>query len=1302
MNRLVSPHARPLGRATPASAGLRLVLHAAALLVAGAGAPGVAAGDPSPADGLLPKVEIGARRFLEKHPTYDGRGVIIAVLDSGVDPGAAGLQTTPDGRPKILDLVDGSGSGDVDTSTVVEAVEGRLAGLSGRSLRVGPGWKNPTGKYHLGLKAGYDVYPQGLIERMQERRRERREESRRPREARLRQSLVDWKAAHPVPGDEALRERKDLEARLAQLMEVGGTFEDPGPLFDCVVFHDGGVWRAVVDTDEDGDLGEEAVLTNYRTERRHGTFGGEELLNFAVNIYREGKLLSIVTDAGSHGTHVAGIAAGHVPGQPDLDGIAPGAQIVSVKNGPNRLHGGRMETGAAIARSLAVIRETKCDILSASFGETVGRPDQGRVIELLSELVWEDGVIFVAAAANDGPALSTVAAPGGTSSAAIGVGAYLSPAMLERQYGRFDVVPETLFDFSSRGPAADGALGVSVCAPGGAVSSVPNWSLSRHAQMSGTSMATPAVSGAVALVLSGLKAEGLGYSPASLRRALENSARPIPGVERFEQGQGLVQVDAAFDLARRLAAAGTGEPRLEVTVSPFGSPGRGVYLREPEQTREVLRTSARVRAVFPKAADNRRKLAYEARFRLEATAPWVRVARSLLLDHGPGEYAGSSFDFAVDPTGLDAGVQAAEILGFEEGREDLGPAFRVPVTVIRPVRFEPGSPPVWNEAIPVVAAGLERRFLAVPAGASWAELRIRPSGFTTERSVAIHGTQLLPGRRPRRALGTWLEARDGREETVRFRVTGGRTLELTVADQSTASDGDRHLELTLDFRGVIPGSPESFFDGGTRVLRIEATAVDVRARVEPVATLQARRRSVPPTAGEVRPLDPERDRLPEGRRMHEVILSYPFTLDEPGSVIPRFPALQARFYDGEFAAPTWMIHDDARRLVVVEDCMGEPGAIPLGKGAYTLRLQLRHERPDWLEKAATLPLVLDQPLAGDIALPVFADPDGPFSGRVAGPGRAVFGSGSPAPGESSIHYLGTPDAAQLARAGKPGDLLVGILRYEAEPCPVAYPLAFLIPPAPAAVAEPVAASPDDRKPEERLADERLDFEIAQLAKLPGATNDPVFSARFEGLRARHADHLPLLAARLHHLDDDERVFRLRSIVAAADEVIRRVDTQRLASRFGVRSGGETAAERGANAEAERERDALVDALHRKTRALALMLRPPPGLPAAPGEVEAPFEAAEAGRLLDESYAELRRWVDPAREEWVSVRILWEWHHGRLGEAAALLRGEMGRRPTDRALREEWIRLLRDLGWDEEADAEVRGLPLRFPREFTPF
>jgi len=50
-------------------------------------------------------------QFRAAHPTYDGRGILIAILDSGIDPGVAGLIATSTGAPKIIELRDFSGEG---------------------------------------------------------------------------------------------------------------------------------------------------------------------------------------------------------------------------------------------------------------------------------------------------------------------------------------------------------------------------------------------------------------------------------------------------------------------------------------------------------------------------------------------------------------------------------------------------------------------------------------------------------------------------------------------------------------------------------------------------------------------------------------------------------------------------------------------------------------------------------------------------------------------------------------------------------------------------------------------------------------------------------------------------------------------------------------------------------------------------------------------------------------------------------------------------------------------------------------
>lgn len=113
-----------------------------------------------------PCQETGVVSFLKANPSFDGRGVIIAVLDTGVDPAADGLKETSEGKRKVIEICDVTGAGDVDTSHIATAKDGLLTGLSGRNLKIPETWKNPSGKFHLGLKPIYELYPKCVMERV--------------------------------------------------------------------------------------------------------------------------------------------------------------------------------------------------------------------------------------------------------------------------------------------------------------------------------------------------------------------------------------------------------------------------------------------------------------------------------------------------------------------------------------------------------------------------------------------------------------------------------------------------------------------------------------------------------------------------------------------------------------------------------------------------------------------------------------------------------------------------------------------------------------------------------------------------------------------------------------------------------------------------------------------------------------------------------------------------------------------------------------------------------------------------------
>ncbi|KAG0493163.1 hypothetical protein HPP92_006561, partial [Vanilla planifolia] len=276
-------------------------------------------------------------------------------------------------------------------------------------------------------------------------------------------------------------------------------------------------------------------------------------------------IVSIVTDCSPHGTHVAGIAAAFHPEEPLLNGVAPGAQLISCKIGDTRIDS--KATGTGLTRALIAAVQHKCDLINMSYGGPTLLPDYGRFINLVNEVVGKHRLLFIPSAVNNGPALSTVGAPGGTSSNIIGVGAYVSEMAVE-------------LTLSSRGPTADGDLGVCISAPGGAVAPVPTWTLQSRMLKGGTSMASPSACGGVALIVSAMKAEGIVISPYTIRKALENTAMPISDVpiEKLTMGQGVMQVDSIVVDPTNLS---NGLHYYEVYGVDFKAPWRGPLFRVP-------------------------------------------------------------------------------------------------------------------------------------------------------------------------------------------------------------------------------------------------------------------------------------------------------------------------------------------------------------------------------------------------------------------------------------------------------------------------------------------------------------------------------------------------------------------------------------------------------------------------------------------------------------------------------------------------------------------------------------------------
>jgi len=231
------------------------------------------------------------------------------------------------------------------------------------------------------------------------------------------------------------------------------------------------------------------------------------------------------TDDNGHGTHVAGIVAANG----DIRGVAPGASLQAVKVCDSS---GSCPTSTIIAGMEWAV-ENGAQIASVSIGGQLEMNDGTNPVSLAADAAVARGLIVVIAAGNGGPGTGTISYPGDARQV-ITVGA-------ANDAGTVSQSDDFVAPFSNRGPSDFGRVDPDVVAPGVSINSTQMGG--GYVVQGGTSMATPHVSGAAALLLQARP----GLTPAQVRRLLMLTSNDL-GAHTFAQGAGEINVTrAAFN-----------------------------------------------------------------------------------------------------------------------------------------------------------------------------------------------------------------------------------------------------------------------------------------------------------------------------------------------------------------------------------------------------------------------------------------------------------------------------------------------------------------------------------------------------------------------------------------------------------------------------------------------------------------------------------------------------------------------------------------------------------------------------------
>lgn len=269
-------------------------------------------------------------------------------------------------------------------------------------------------------------------------------------------------------------------------------------------------------------------------------------------------------DAGGHGTHVAGLAAGDgTASGGEYAGMAPGANIVDVRV----IDASGSSNTSTVLRGLQWVLANRATynirVVNLSLGAPAAMSYTLDPLATAAEILTFAGIAVVVAAGNSGPNAGTITSPG--------YDPYVITVGAVDDQGTAVTADDSIAPFSSVGPTADGAQKPDLVAPGRKMVSLrsPDSTLDQlyperrvtaansqtadYFRLSGTSMAAPVVAGAIALLLE----RNPSLAPEQVKHRLLATATPVPAATAAAQGAGMLDalaavgsIDAALDYSQ--------------------------------------------------------------------------------------------------------------------------------------------------------------------------------------------------------------------------------------------------------------------------------------------------------------------------------------------------------------------------------------------------------------------------------------------------------------------------------------------------------------------------------------------------------------------------------------------------------------------------------------------------------------------------------------------------------------------------------------------------------------------------------
>ncbi|HEX3043367.1 MAG TPA: S8 family peptidase [Bacillota bacterium] len=242
-------------------------------------------------------------------------------------------------------------------------------------------------------------------------------------------------------------------------------------------------------------------------------------------------------DDNGHGTHVSGIIAGNgASSRGRYTGMAPEAKLVGIKALDREGSGNTSDVITALEWCIQNQETYNIRAINLSLGSAAQESFREDPLCRAVSAAWSRGMVVCIAAGNDGPDPRTINTPG-INPNAITVGSLDDQQTVE-------VDDDLISESSSRGPTIDNSVKPDLLAPGVNITSLRAGG--GYRTLSGTSMATPMVTGAVAQMIQ----KWPSLKPDEIKNRLKRNAREM-GLQSNFEGAGGLNLDGLFEESKK-------------------------------------------------------------------------------------------------------------------------------------------------------------------------------------------------------------------------------------------------------------------------------------------------------------------------------------------------------------------------------------------------------------------------------------------------------------------------------------------------------------------------------------------------------------------------------------------------------------------------------------------------------------------------------------------------------------------------------------------------------------------------------